>query len=248
MTVGTASRSRFLLWHLCPALLAAATLLVLDATSVDSAVSGWFFDSARRIFPLRYDVAFEVVTHQWAKYVVVLTACAVIASWLMSFALPPLRPLRRVLLFLGLALTLAPATVTLLKSMNARNCPYDLAEYGGHAPRLRLLEPAPPGTTAGHCFPGGHASAGYCLFAFYFAGRALGSRRLMRAGFWGGLAAGSLLGLARIAQGAHFLSHNLWSAVVCWLAILGIYVAIFGPAASVTPDCGPGRSSSSGPG
>ena len=113
-------------------------------------------------------------------------------------------------------LTLAPATVTLLKSVNPRSCPYDLAEYGGYAPRLRLFEAAPPGATSGHCFPGGHASAGFCLLAFYFAGRALGNRRLMRAGLWGGLAAGLAFGLARIAQGAHFLSHNLWSGLVCW--------------------------------
>jgi membrane-associated PAP2 superfamily phosphatase len=158
---------------------------------------------------------------------VVLIACAVIATWLMSYVLPALMEHRRVLLFLSLALTLAPATVSLLKSASPRSCPYDLVEYGGHAPRLGLLEAAPPGAFPGRCFPSGHASAGFCLLAFYFAGRALGSQGLMRAGLWGGLAAGMLFGFARIAQGAHFLSHNLWSALVCWLVILGLYIVIF---------------------
>lgn len=227
-------KARFLLLHLAPAVVGAAGLLAMEATSLDSAVTGWFFDPATGTFPLRYNAAFEVVMHQWAKYIVVLIACAVIAAWLMSFALPSLRQLRRVLLFLGLALTLAPATVSVLKAVNPRNCPYDLAEYGGYAPRLRLLEAAPPGNAYGHCFPGGHASAGFCLFAFYFAGRALDSRRLMQVGLWGGLIAGMGFGLARVAQGAHFLSHNLWSAVLCWIAILGLYVAILGPVEAAT--------------
>ncbi len=241
MTAGHAARTYFLLRHLGPALLAAALLFAMETTAIDAAISGWFFDPATASFPLRYNALFELITHQWAKYVVVLIACAVIAAWLMSFVLPALIGYRRVLLFLSLALTLAPATVSTLKAVSPRSCPYDLVEYGGHAPRLGLLEAAPPGESPGHCFPSGHASAGFCLFAFYFAGRALGSRRLMRAGLWGGLAAGTFFGLARVAQGAHFLSHNLWSALVCWLVILALYVATIGlpQGATAVPAPGP---------
>jgi membrane-associated PAP2 superfamily phosphatase len=35
-------------------------------------------------------------------------------------------------------------------------------------------------------------------------------------------------GMVRVAQGAHFISHNLWSALVCWLVIFAIYLAIMG--------------------
>lgn len=155
MSVATVGRSRFLLWHLCPALLAAAALLVMDATPVDAAISGWFFDPVGHAFPLRYETAFEIVTHHWAKYVVVLIASAVIAALLLSFVIPELKPRRRLLLFLSLALTLAPAAVSLLKAGSPRHCPYDLVEYGGYAARFGLLEPAPPGQEPGHCFPSG---------------------------------------------------------------------------------------------
>ena len=50
-----------------------------------------------------------------------------------------------------------------------------------------------------------------------------------------GFAAGLLLGMARVVQGAHFLSHNLWSGLVCWLVILALYLAIIGPPASSQP-------------
>ena len=226
------TRATFLRKHLwIPLAVALPLLFLLEVTNVDRVVSGWFFDAATGRFPLRYNATFEIVTHHWAKYVVVLIAGVVIGAWLMSFFLPMLRPVRRVLFFLGLALALAPGVVSVLKSQSHRSCPYDLVEYGGNAPHISLFEAAPPGDYPGRCFPSGHASAGFCLFAFYFAGLALRRRWMAMAGLWGGFAAGMLFGLARIAQGAHFLSHNLWSGLVCWLVVLAIYVVIFRPEA-----------------
>jgi membrane-associated PAP2 superfamily phosphatase len=120
----------------------------------------------------------------------------VIALYLLSFVVPELKPHRRLLLFLSLALTLAPLAVVLLKAASMRHCPWNLQEFGGFA-----QHPAP-----------------------------LAVRR--RAGLWGGLAAGLALGMVRVAQGAHFFSHNLWSALVCWLVILALYLAILGTPSS----------------
>lgn len=223
-----AARPSFPLRHLGAALPVVALLLVLETTPIDSAISNWFFDPVAGVFPLRYNSALEVFGHQWTKQLVVVVACCVIAMYLLSFVLPQLRLQRRLLLFLSLALTLAPLAVVLLKAASVRHCPWSLKEYGGFAQHLSLFDAAPPGLTPGHCFPSGHASTGFCLLAFYFAGLALGNRRLALAGLWGGLAAGMLLGMARVAQGAHFLSHNLWSALVCWLVILAVYLAIMG--------------------
>jgi len=218
----------FWAWHLGIPVLVALLLLALETTGLDRAVSGWFFDAATGRFSLHYNPAFEIVTHQWAKYLVALIGCAVIAAYLLSFVIPALKERRRLLLFLSLALTLAPAAVSLLKSGNPRHCPYDLVEYGGYAAHLGLFEAAASGQSPGRCFPSGHAAAGFSLLAFYYAGLALGNSPLARAGLWGGLAGGMAFGMVRVAQGAHFISHTLWSALVCWLVILAIYVAIMG--------------------
>lgn len=223
------ARASFLLRHLGPALPVVSLLLILESTGIDSAISNWFFDPVAGTFPLRYNSALEVFGHQWTKQVVFVVACCVIATYLLSFVLPALRPRRRVLLFLSLALTLAPLAVVLLKAASVRHCPWNLQEYSGFAPHLFLFDAVPSGSSPGHCFPGGHASGGFSLFAFYFAGHALGNRRLALAGLWGGLTAGMAFGVVRIAQGAHFLSHNLWSALVCWVVILALYVAILDP-------------------
>jgi len=224
-----APRAQFFLAHLWLPLGAAALILLpLEATNLDNVVSNWFYDAATGRFPLRYNPAFEIVTHHWAKYLVVLIGCAVIAAYLLSFVIPALKDRRRLLLFLSLALTLAPAAVSLLKSGNPRHCPYDLVEYGGYAAHLGLFDAAAPGQSPGRCFPSGHASAGFSLLAFYFAGLALGNRRLALTALWVGMGAGLAFGMARVSQGAHFLSHNLWSALVCWLVILALYLAIMG--------------------
>lgn len=223
------AKEDFLLRHLGPALLAAALLLALEKTTIDSVVSNRFFDSVTGVFPLHYNAALEILGHQWPKQLAYVAGGCVIAMYLMSFALPDLKPHRRLLLFLSLALTLAPLAVILLRTASVRHCPWGLQEYGGFARHLSLFDPTPPGLSPGRCFPSGHASAGFCFFAFYFVGHALGNLRLARAGLWGGLVAGMTLGMVRVAQGAHFLSHNLWSALVCWLVILALYLAIMGP-------------------
>lgn len=224
-----AARADFLLRHLVPALAALPVGLALESTGADFALSGLFFDPGSGSFPLRYHPWLEVVGHHWARGIVVLAAGCAIASYLASFLLPPLRLKRRLLLFLSAALTLAPLSAALLKAASVRHCPWNLQEFGGFAPHLALFDVAPPDLAPGHCFPGGHAAAGFSLLAFYFVGRALGSRRIARAGLWGGLAAGTAFGMVRVAQGAHFLSHNLWSALLSWLVLLALYIACFGP-------------------
>jgi membrane-associated PAP2 superfamily phosphatase len=222
------ARADFLLRHLGPALLLAALLLALDMTTIDSAISDRFFDPAAGVFPLRHNGPLEVLGHQWSKELIVAVTICAIGVYFLSFVHPALAPHRRLLLFLSLALTLAPLSVVLLKLSSACHCPWSVQEYGGFAPHLSVFDAAPPGMPAGHCFPSGHASGGFALLSFYFAGRTLGNRRLARAGLWGGLAAGIAFGMVRVAQGAHFLSHNLWSALVCWLVILALYVAVMG--------------------
>lgn len=44
---------------------------------------------------------------------------------------------------------------------------------------------------------------------------------------------GTLFSLVRMLQGAHFLSHNLWTAALCWLIGLGLYdLMLYQPASS----------------
>ncbi|ELN4741044.1 phosphatase PAP2 family protein [Escherichia coli] len=71
-------------------------------------------------------------------------------------------------------------------------------------------------------WPGGHAAAGFALFALFFA---LRDRRpnVAHVALIAATSLGTLFSLVRMAQGAHFFSHNLWTALLCWLICLTLY-------------------------
>jgi membrane-associated PAP2 superfamily phosphatase len=214
--------------------LAAALLLVFETTSVDTALSALFYDPASRAFPARYDWFLEVVMHRWTKDLLWGIGLLCLAGWLLSFAVDRLRPLRRHLLFLTLALGLGPAAVAGLKVLTDKHCPWDLEMYGGNLPYVGLLEPRPANLPPGRCFPGGHAAGGFALMAFWFVWRR-DRPRAAAAALVAGFACGFALGFGRIMQGAHFLSHNLWAAWVCWVVALALYALILEPEPPATP-------------
>jgi membrane-associated PAP2 superfamily phosphatase len=105
--------------------------------------------------------------------------------------------------------------VPTLKRLAASSCPWDLAEFGGvaaYVPHWRLgVHDGGPG----HCFPSGHAVVAFAFFCVYFQWRAQRPWRA-RAALVAVLGAGVLFGWAQLARGAHFASHTMWSAWLCW--------------------------------
>jgi membrane-associated PAP2 superfamily phosphatase len=186
-----------------------------------------FFDPVAGVFPARGSVALEIVGHRlgkslvWAIWLLMLAA-AVTAP---RIGVPAVR--RRVLWTTIAAMALGPAVVSTLKLFTGPRCPWDLKTFGGFAePATALLVST---GEAGRCFPAGHASGGFSLFALYFAGIALGDTRLRRIGLWAGLVAGIGFSMVRMVQGAHFLSHNLWAAAVDWTLAMMVFAVVGAP-------------------
>jgi membrane-associated PAP2 superfamily phosphatase len=207
--------------------LLALVLIALEfKTDLDRTISRLFLDADVHGFPLRESFWLEVVMHQWAKYVVITAGALIATALLLSYPLPLWKPRRRLLLFLLLSMALGPLSVTLGKAASSRHCPWDIDEFGGSVPYTRLFEPLGPGTSPGHCFPAGHASAGFALMAFYFIAYALGWQRAARCALVLSTGAGLVLGFGRVLQGAHFTSHVLWAGISCWAVMVALYVAL----------------------
>jgi membrane-associated PAP2 superfamily phosphatase len=214
-------------WITIP-LIVVILLLVLDLTTdLDRTLTRYAYDAHTAGFPLRTSYWLDVIMHHWTKYAVVTIGCLAIAGFLLSFALPALQPHRRVLLFLALAIALAPLSVTAGKAASARHCPWDIDEFGGLVPYAGLFDPIAPSVKPGHCFPAGHASTGFALMAFYFVAHAHRRRRAARVALAIGIAAGLVLGAGRVLQGAHFASHVAWSGLVCWAVMVVLYALLF---------------------
>ncbi|HEX2830546.1 MAG TPA: phosphatase PAP2 family protein [Burkholderiales bacterium] len=231
-----AARTVPLRWLWVPALLAIALLALDRATDLDRTLTRYAFDAATADFPLRDNFWLDVVMHHWTKYAVAMLGFLAAAALVLTFALPALRFDRRILLFLVLAIGLAPLSVTAAKALSARHCPWDIDEFGGYVPYERLWEGSAPPIRAGHCFPAGHASTGFALLAFYFAAHRRGMRKAAPAALAIGIAAGLALGWGRVLQGAHFPSHVAWAGLLCWIVMVGLYAAVFGRSSRMRRD------------
>lgn len=74
----------------------------------------------------------------------------------------------------------------------------------------------------GHCFPGGHASTGFSLLSGFFVFRK-SHTKLAYFFLFIGLVLGFIMGWGQMMRGAHFLSHNLWTAWVIFAFNLVLY-------------------------
>ena len=172
------------------ALTAAVLLALFELTDIDRQLTQLFYDPAARAFPLRQHWFFDAVLHRGAKQASYLLVVACL--WLCW------RGWRgelswlppRNALLAALGMLLIPLTTTLLKHATNRYCPWDIVDFGGFAPYSGLLHALPPGPLPA------------------------------RAGLAAGVVAGLVLGLARMAQGAHFLSHTVWTLWLAWVLCL----------------------------
>ncbi|MES2688484.1 MAG: phosphatase PAP2 family protein [Pseudomonadota bacterium] len=193
--------------------LLALLLLAWDFSGLDLPMAHWFGGVGG--FPLRDNFFLMNVLHEGAKRLAWLLALALcLAVWWPPGWLRRLAPHRR--LQLAVTTLLAVLVVSTLKSFSTASCPWSLADFGGVARYMPHWEHVfTPDGGSGGCFPAGHASSGFAFVGGYFAFREAApaiARRWLSAS----LLAGVALGLAQQIRGAHFTSHTLWTAFICW--------------------------------
>ncbi|MET3182198.1 phosphatase PAP2 family protein [Variovorax sp. NFACC27] len=115
--------------------------------------------------------------------------------------------------------------VSILKHASHTSCPWDLQEFGGVARYVSHWSWGIGDGGPGGCFPAGHASAAFAYVGGYFVLRRVSSRAAA-IWLWTAVAAGLVLGVAQQLRGAHYMSHTLWTAWVCWTVGFAIEVAV----------------------
>jgi len=196
-------------------------LLVSDPTELDF----WFtrlFYSPTSGFVDRHSYLLENLLHDRAKQAIIVLTVLALAAFLASGVISRLREWRRPLGYLLLAMTLSTSIVSPLKAVTAVQCPWSLSEFGGEETYSPLLAKRPPTSNPGRCWPGGHASAGFSLLALYFALRDR-KPRIARVALGLALSLGTAFSIGRTMQGAHFLSHNVWTLLFDWTTCVLCY-------------------------
>lgn len=244
----TPATSRFLTAYVgLPLLMALVTFGMFDLGNLDTTFSNLFWDPGTGQFPLEHNHLFEKITHKWARIIPDWTAEGALIAFLLSFAWPVLQwchastliqfteviklaPMlrfayrhRRDTLFIVLAFAASTGAIHYLKSHTSVYCPVETALYGGEHLRMEWYRNfslwSSPGE--GRCWPGGHASSAFSLFALYFVAR--------RYGWWystllleGIIVLGMVYGTTRVLQGWHYMSHTLWAGITVWLVTFAV--------------------------
>jgi lipid A 4'-phosphatase len=132
-------------------------------------------------------------------------------------------------LFLVLALVVGPGLVVnmLFKDEWGRARPSQIQEFGG------TRQFTPPLVLSNQCdhncsFVSGDPSVGFVFHAFAYV-----ARRRQRAIVGASVAAGLVIGLMRIGQGAHFFSDVLFAGVAVFAATAAVHALLFGRSATV---------------
>lgn len=200
--------------------LAMVALLLGDPSQMDFALSRLFYEPGIG-FVGRHSWLLEDFLHDRVKQGVIIIGVLAILGLLLSL-LPRMAHLRRPLGYLVLALALSTSLVTPLKRLTGVHCPWSLTEFGGTETYTPLLSARTPTLKPGKCWPGGHASAGFSLLALFFVLRDR-RPRTARIALVIALGLGTVMSVGRVMQGAHFLSHNVWTLLFDWTICLACY-------------------------
>jgi lipid A 4'-phosphatase len=199
------------LWRwLAAALVAAALFTTLPG--LDLWVTGLFWSPEQGFF-LR-----DWPPFRWAYATLPALTWAIIATLLalLAFVILAERPIgvfdRRRILFLLLSFAIGPGllTNTVLKDHWGRARPSQVIEFGGGKSFTPALMPSDQ--CERNCsFVSGHGAMAFSLIGFAFLPATRRRRRQIAAA---ALGFGGFVGLARIAQGGHFLSDTVFAALL----------------------------------
>ena len=210
-------KQRFILYQGCFLVISFCMLWIFFPIggSLDLAlIHPWVSESGK--FLLRDNWYLAELNHRYVKDLIILVYASFLIIWLASFKVEKLRPVRWSYGYFFCMVILSTSIIGLLKSQSAHACPWN------------STIPASQGffwdfsASKGHCFPGGHASTGFALMAGYAVFRQSNRKR---AYFFlvSGCILGFAMGWAQMMRGAHFLSHNLWTAWIIWLINVVFY-------------------------
>jgi membrane-associated PAP2 superfamily phosphatase len=217
------SRRAVVLDWTIPVVLLALLTIPFFTTNIDMRIARHFYVHGQG-FPIGAEPLWRWLKHEGAIPPIVVSFIALIA-FIVSYFSAGVRPHRRAALFLVLAMALGPGLIVndVFKDNWGRPRPRDVIELGGTRDYVPPLVMSPRGN--GASFMSGHAATAFYLMTPYFLFRRR-SRARAFAFFFGGLAYGALMGYARIAQGAHFLSDIVWSLGIVYLTALTLFYLI----------------------
>lgn len=214
-----------LIHYLLAPLAAALTLFALAyGAGFDFTLASALYQLQGNGWLLQHHWLTEQLLHRHVRTLNEVLVLSLLGYWLwLRFVLKDQSQKQQALGLLLLSLLLCFIAVALLKRLLPMECPWDLQQFGGHSAFWGLFTTRPTDLPATQCFPAGHASIGFAWLALFYYWRELKPKQA-----WLGLtiagSAGAVLGFVQQLRGAHFLSHDIATAALCWLIATLLYM------------------------
>ena len=202
---------------LLPTLLFVLGAFIFASGQLDFIVGDYFYNGIE--FSGKSSLWADTLIHKGGGKLIFTIAVGALAFLVVSLKLNPLKPYRPAAWYVLACIALGTGLVNGLKALTNVDCPWDLTRYGGLQPYISLFADKPDWLKAGRCFPGGHSSGAFSLFGLYFLARRY-RPDWARVTLLGVTMLGILFAVGQWARGAHFPSHDFYSAYLCWLVAL----------------------------
>ena len=199
------------------------TTILFWASDIDIAVARLFYSSGS---PAGWFLGGENVAWVFLEDTVPFLTWGLLLGPLLIFLAglgwKRLRPWRMHAIYILLSVAVGPGLLvnTVFKAHFGRPRPRQTIEFGGEFKYLPVLVPGRNEDC--RSFASGHSSIGFAFCVFYFLYRRKRPRLALGCLAFS-IVLGLVIGVARMAVGAHFLSDVLWSGFFSYLVALVIY-------------------------
>ncbi len=219
---------RFITIHvILPILLLLTLFYSLESTGLDLWLGKQFYSTALKEWSFKENWFAETALHTGGRFFIYILASSVLVCLLYSFkSVSVFTRYRKPLCFLLLASIIGPLVISILKNTTHIYCPWNLTDFGGDKPYVRLFDRVDSQLPVGHCFPAAHAGAGFTFISLYFFLTVV-KREYNRYGLYFGLVLGLFFGFAQQVRGAHFLSHDVFALSIDWFSSLVVFILFF---------------------
>jgi len=182
---------------------------------IDLYISSLFYDELSQTFTLKHTVI-ERVLYNSVKYLLIGAVFFLIAGYFYK------KIDKKSIIFILLSLIIAPGLIVnaTLKDHWGRPRPAQIKEFGGNYDFQKAFVIG--SNKKGHSFSSGHAAAAFSFLAFVLI-----VKRYKKFWFYLALLYGTLVSLARVVAGGHFLSDVVTSFFIVYIVTHILYRIIF---------------------
>jgi membrane-associated PAP2 superfamily phosphatase len=199
-------------------------LVLVHYWSFDFLLADWIYQHTG--FAFRRSFIGDDILHKGTRLALIVCYLSLWSRMLIMRRQPDQARASADLLVMLLSIGMSVLLITTLKRVLEVDCPWDLLRYGGNKAFFPLFEYPEALLPSAHCYPASHASVGYSWLAVYFYAKVTGNPHNIR---W--LVAVLLMGtgfaVTQQFRGAHFVSHDLTSLLLCLLVCMVVYACCY---------------------